>query len=51
MEAKRESEGAIYVQSVAWNGATVKGMAVDHAQLAKGGMLVFHLGDKPVAVA
>ena len=41
IEAKRESVGAIYVQSVAWNGVTVKSLTVDHAQLAKGGTLVF----------
>jgi putative alpha-1,2-mannosidase len=51
IEAKRESPGAIYVQSVAWNGVTVKGLAIDHASLVKGGTLVFHLGDKPASVA
>jgi predicted alpha-1,2-mannosidase len=47
IEAKRESPSAIYVQSVAWNGVTITGLAVEHAELAKGGALVFHLGDKP----
>jgi predicted alpha-1,2-mannosidase len=47
LEAKRQSPGSIYIQSVAWNGATVKGLAVDHAKLAEGGRLTFHLGDAP----
>jgi predicted alpha-1,2-mannosidase len=48
IEAKRESASAIYIQSVVLNGVTVKGLTVGHAELAKGGSLVFHLGDKPV---
>ncbi len=49
IEAKRESAGAIYIHSVVLNGATVRGLAVDHAELSKGGTMVFHLGDKPAA--
>ena len=47
IESKRESSGSIYVKSVAWNGEKVKGLTIDHAQLAKGGKLIFQLGDKP----
>jgi len=47
IEAKRESAKSIYVRSVEWNGATQKGLTVEHAQLKNGGRLVFHLGDAP----
>jgi predicted alpha-1,2-mannosidase len=45
IEAKRQSPSSIYIKSVAWNGATVNGLAVDHAELVKGGRLTFHLED------
>ena len=48
VEAKRESPNSIYVQSLTWNGTTVKGLNVDHSELVKGGSLLFHLGDKPM---
>jgi predicted alpha-1,2-mannosidase len=47
IEAKRQSPKSIYVQSVEWNGSPIKGLTVEHAQLASGGTLVFHLVDEP----
>jgi putative alpha-1,2-mannosidase len=47
IEAKRQSPKSIYIRSVEWNGTTLKGSTVEHAQLAKGGTLVFHLVDEP----
>ena len=49
IEAKRQSAKSIYIKSVEWNGAPVKGLAVEHAQIVKGGTLVFHLMDEPPA--
>jgi predicted alpha-1,2-mannosidase len=49
IEAKRQSAKSIYIRSVEWNGAPVKGLAVEHAQIVKGGTLVFHLMDEPPA--
>ena len=49
IEARRESPTAIYIQSVTWNGTPIKGLRVDHADLAKGGNLIYHLGDNPAA--
>jgi predicted alpha-1,2-mannosidase len=51
IESKRESPSALYIQSADWNGKAVKGLAVEHADISKGGTLVFHLGDKPGPVA
>ncbi|MCU1225245.1 MAG: putative alpha,2-mannosidase [Edaphobacter sp.] len=48
IEAKRDSPKSIYVQSVEWNGSPLKSLAVEHAQLVKGGHLVFHLSDAPL---
>src|SRR5271154_7039694 len=48
IEAKRQSAKSIYIRSVEWNGSPVNGLAVEHAQLAKGGTLVFHLVDEPL---
>src|ERR1700709_176526 len=45
IEAKRDSAKSIYVRSVEWNGSPLKSLAVEHAQLVKGGHLVFHLSD------
>ena len=47
IEAKRESPKALYIQSAEWNGTAVNGLSVEHAQLMKGGTLVFHLMDAP----
>ncbi len=51
VEAKRESPSAIYIQSVTWNGAPIAGLSVEHAELVKGGTLVYQLVDKPSAIA
>jgi predicted alpha-1,2-mannosidase len=51
IEAKRQSAKSIYIRSVEWNGSPVSGLSVDHAQLAKGGTLTFHLLDEAPAVA
>jgi putative alpha-1,2-mannosidase len=47
IEAKRESPASAYIQSVKWNGAVVPGVSIAHADLAKGGSLVFQLADNP----
>jgi predicted alpha-1,2-mannosidase len=47
IEANRQSVKSIYVRSVEWNGAPVKGLTVEHTQLVKGGTLIFHLVDEP----
>jgi predicted alpha-1,2-mannosidase len=49
IEAKRDSAKSIYIRSVEWNGAPMEESAIEHAKLAKGGTLVFHLGDDPSA--
>ena len=49
IEANRQSAKSIYVRSVEWNGTPVKGLTVEHAQLVKGGTLIFHLVDEPQA--
>jgi predicted alpha-1,2-mannosidase len=50
IEAKRESPNAIYIQSVEWNSKPIQGLFVEHADISKGGTLVFHLGDEPASV-
>ena len=47
IEAKRESPASAYIQSVQWNGARVPGNSIAHADLAKGGSLIFQLTDRP----
>jgi predicted alpha-1,2-mannosidase len=47
IEAQRQSPRSFYVHSVTWNGAPHAGLSVDHAELVKGGHLIFHLGDTP----
>jgi predicted alpha-1,2-mannosidase len=51
IEAKRESSKALYIESAEWNGKTVSGLSVEHAQLMKGGTLVFHLKNEPASRA
>ena len=51
IEAKRQSVKSIYIRSVEWNGSAVNGLTIEHAQLAKGGALVFHLVDEAPSVA
>jgi predicted alpha-1,2-mannosidase len=45
VEAQRQSPKSIYVAGLSWNGAPHAGLSIDHAQLAQGGHLVFHLKD------
>ena len=47
IESQRQSPKSIYVRSLTWNGAPHNGLSIDHAQIAKGGHLVFHLTDTP----
>jgi predicted alpha-1,2-mannosidase len=47
IEARRESPRSIYLRSVDWNGVPQKRQYVEHAQLAAGGHLYFHLVDAP----
>ncbi len=47
VEAKRQSAKSVYIQSVTWNGTAHAGLRIPHAELAKGGTLVFHLSDMP----
>jgi putative alpha-1,2-mannosidase len=49
IEAKRESPKALYIRSAEWNGTAVNGLSVEHAQLMKGGTLIFHLKNEPAA--
>jgi putative alpha-1,2-mannosidase len=51
IEANRQSPKSIYVRSVEWNGTPVKGLTIEHAQLVKGGTLIFHLVDEPRQVS
>lgn len=47
VEAQRQSAKSIYIDKVTLNGAEQAGAQIAHAELAKGGVLVFHLGDAP----
>jgi predicted alpha-1,2-mannosidase len=49
--AERQSAKSIYIRSVEWNGTSLNGLAIDHAQLIKGGTLVFHLVEEAPATA
>jgi putative alpha-1,2-mannosidase len=51
IEAKRQSPKSIYIRSVEWNGSPIKGLTVEHAQLIKGGTLLFHLTDEPTGLS
>jgi predicted alpha-1,2-mannosidase len=51
IEARRQSARSIYIRLVEWNGSPVNGLTVEHALLAQGGSLVFHLVDEPPASA
>jgi putative alpha-1,2-mannosidase len=51
IEAKRESPKALYIESAEWNGHAVGGLSVEHAQLMKGGTLVFYLKNEPTSTA
>lgn len=45
--AKRESAKSMYIHGVTWNGTAHEGLQIAHADISKGGTLVFQLGDTP----
>ena len=47
IEAQRQSPASAFVKSLTWNNAPHPGLSIDHAELIKGGHLIFHLGDSP----
>ncbi|MBS0431398.1 MAG: GH92 family glycosyl hydrolase [Proteobacteria bacterium] len=47
VEARGNGKGRPYIQSVTWNGKPWTQSWIAHAELAKGGTLVFEMGDTP----
>jgi putative alpha-1,2-mannosidase len=47
VEAHGNGKRNPYIQSVTWNGESLTKSWIAHADLAKGGKLVFQMGDKP----
>jgi hypothetical protein len=47
VEARGNGKGKPYIQSVAWNGKPWTKSWIAHADLAKGGRLVFEMGEAP----
>jgi putative alpha-1,2-mannosidase len=47
IEAPEASAENLYIQSVTWNGAPYTRTWIDHADLVRGGRLVFEMGPKP----
>lgn len=47
VEARGNGKGTPYIQLVTWNGKPWTKSWIEHAELAKGGTLVFQMGDKP----
>jgi putative alpha-1,2-mannosidase len=47
IEARNNAPDHPYIQSVRWNGRPYSKVWISHAELAKGGHLVFELGPKP----
>ncbi|HEX7339279.1 MAG TPA: GH92 family glycosyl hydrolase [Rhodanobacteraceae bacterium] len=47
VEARGNGKGKPYIQSVTWNGKPWTKSWIAHAELAKGGTLVFEMGDAP----
>jgi len=47
IEARNNAPDHPYIQSVRWNGKPYSKVWISHAELAKGGHLVFELGPKP----
>lgn len=47
IEARNNAADHPYIQSVRWNGARYTKVWISHAELARGGHLVFELGPKP----
>ena len=48
MRAENLSRENKYVKSVSWNGTPLKGFTIRHADIMKGGELVFEMTDQPV---
>ena len=49
--AKRESAKSAYIHGVTWNGVPHTGLQIAHADISKGGTIVFQLGDAPAKKA
>ncbi len=47
VEARNNGAGKPYIQSVTWNGKPWTKSWISHAELSKGGTLVFEMGEKP----
>jgi putative alpha-1,2-mannosidase len=47
IEAKGVAPDRFYIQSVTWNGAAHDRCWIGHDELAKGGRLVFQMGERP----
>jgi putative alpha-1,2-mannosidase len=47
IEARNNSPDHPYIQSVSWNGKPYSKVWIGHAELVKGGWLVFELGPAP----
>ncbi|AJP74371.1 alpha-mannosidase [Sphingomonas hengshuiensis] len=47
VEAPGVGPDTVYVQRVTWNGTPWRKSWIDHAELAKGGRLVFQMGNRP----
>jgi putative alpha-1,2-mannosidase len=47
IEARNNGPENLYIQSVRWNGKPYSKVWIPHAELARGGRLVFELGPKP----
>jgi putative alpha-1,2-mannosidase len=47
LEARGNGKGKPYIRSVTWNGKPWTKSWIEHAELAKGGTLVFEMGDTP----
>ena len=47
IKARNNSKANIYIQSIAWNGKPYNKSFIAHADLLKGGVLEFTMGDKP----
>ena len=49
IEATDQSEKNVYIRQVVLNGQTLNRNYLTHAELTKGGRIVFHMSDKPGA--
>ena len=48
MRAENLSRENKYVKSVSWNGTPLEGFIIRHADIMKGGELIFEMTDQPV---